>query len=116
MASPPADALPMPSDAPPPPRYPQVESFFGSRWPDSLRLIPDLASQYLANPSGALSTVKCGPWHLGGKFLLMGDAAHGVVPFYGQVRATFVGVVRGLMGWCGCVRAGGGTKAIVGVG
>lgn len=62
----------------------QVEAFFGSHWPDSLELIPDLAEQYLANPNGALSTVRCGPWHLDDRFLLLGDAAHAVVPFYGQ--------------------------------
>lgn len=62
----------------------KVTSFFGKTWPDSLTLIPDLAQQYMRNPNAALSTVRCSPWHLKGNLLLLGDAAHGVVPFYGQ--------------------------------
>lgn len=59
-------------------------AFFESLWPDTLTLIPDIAVQYLRNPNAALSTVRCAPWNFGGKLLLIGDAAHGVVPFYGQ--------------------------------
>ena len=61
-----------------------VRAFFASTWPDSLELMPDLPAQYLRNPNAALSTVRCSPWHLNGNLLLLGDAAHGVVPFYGQ--------------------------------
>eukprot|EP00308_Calcidiscus_leptoporus_P008820 CAMPEP_0119354984 /NCGR_PEP_ID=MMETSP1334-20130426/3921_1 /TAXON_ID=127549 /ORGANISM="Calcidiscus leptoporus, Strain RCC1130" /LENGTH=454 /DNA_ID=CAMNT_0007368701 /DNA_START=12 /DNA_END=1373 /DNA_ORIENTATION=+ len=62
----------------------KVTEFFGRVWPDTISLMPNLAADYLANPNAALSTVRCSPWHLGGSLLLLGDAAHGVVPFYGQ--------------------------------
>jgi len=61
-----------------------VRRFFADTWPDTLELMPDLPQQYLRNPNAALSTVRCSPWHLNGNLLLLGDAAHGVVPFYGQ--------------------------------
>jgi kynurenine 3-monooxygenase len=61
-----------------------VIGFFKSRFPDSLRLMPDLAYNYFANPTGAMVTVKCSPWHVNGKALLLGDAAHAIVPFFGQ--------------------------------
>lgn len=62
----------------------QVRAFFADTWPDTLKYMPDLPAQYLRNPNAALSTVRCSPWHLNGNLLLLGDAAHGVVPFYGQ--------------------------------
>ena len=63
----------------------QVRDFFGKTWPDTLDLIPDLPRQYLANRNAALGTVRCWPWHIkDSHVLLLGDAAHGVVPFYGQ--------------------------------
>jgi kynurenine 3-monooxygenase len=46
--------------------------------------MPTLAEDFFANPTGNLGTVKCFPWNAGGKALLLGDAAHAVVPFYGQ--------------------------------
>lgn len=62
----------------------KVLEFFESRWPETLSLMPRLADDFCSNPSGALSTVRCEPWFLGGDALLLGDAAHAVVPFYGQ--------------------------------
>lgn len=62
----------------------EVVQFFGSRFPDALRLMPNLADNYAANPTGAMVTVKCSPWHRDGKSLLLGDAAHAIVPFFGQ--------------------------------
>jgi len=62
----------------------QVESFFASRFPDATRLMPQLAENYFANPTGAMVTIKCSPWHVEGKSLLLGDAAHAIVPFFGQ--------------------------------
>ena len=61
-----------------------VRAFFERTWPDTLKYMPDLPQQYLRNPNAALGTVRCHPWHLKGNLLLLGDAAHGVVPFYGQ--------------------------------
>ena len=61
-----------------------VLNFFESRFPDALRLMPQLADNYFANPTGAMVTIKCSPWHVGGKSLLLGDAAHAIVPFFGQ--------------------------------
>ena len=46
--------------------------------------MPDLTDNFFANPTGAMVTVKCSPWHVEGKTLLLGDAAHAIVPFFGQ--------------------------------
>lgn len=58
--------------------------FFQDRFPDAFRLMPELGDNYAASPTGAMVTVKCSPWHVEGKSLLLGDAAHGIVPFFGQ--------------------------------
>ncbi len=62
----------------------QVIQFFESRFPDAVPLMPQLAENYFANPTGAMVTIKCSPWHAEGKALLLGDAAHAIVPFFGQ--------------------------------
>ena len=46
--------------------------------------MPDLVDEYLRNPTSSLVTVRCAPWNMGSDHLLMGDAAHAIVPFYGQ--------------------------------
>ena len=61
-----------------------VIDFFETQFPDALRLMPQLADNYAANPTGAMVTIKCTPWHAGGKTVLLGDAAHAIVPFFGQ--------------------------------
>jgi kynurenine 3-monooxygenase len=61
-----------------------VMKFFKSRFPDALRLMPQLVDNYFANPTGTMVTIKCLPWHVEGKSLLLGDAAHAIVPFFGQ--------------------------------
>jgi kynurenine 3-monooxygenase len=67
-----------------------VVRFFQERFPDAIPHIPDLAEAFFANPTGSLVTVRCAPWHAGGKVVLLGDAAHAVVPFYGQgANASF---------------------------
>jgi len=62
----------------------QVIQFFESRFPDAVPLMPQLANNYLANPTGAMVTIKCSPWHVEGRALLLGDAVHAIVPFFGQ--------------------------------
>jgi kynurenine 3-monooxygenase len=62
----------------------QVGQFFASRFPDAVPLMPQLAENYFANPTGAMVTIKCSPWHVEGKALLLGDAVHAIVPFFGQ--------------------------------
>jgi kynurenine 3-monooxygenase len=63
---------------------PQVQAFFEAEFGDAAALIPDLAEQFFAHPTGAMVTVKSAPWNVGGQALLLGDAAHAIVPFYGQ--------------------------------
>lgn len=61
-----------------------VERFFEESFPDALPLLPTLGEDFFQNPTGDLATIRCGPWHAGGKVCLIGDAAHAIVPFYGQ--------------------------------
>jgi len=68
----------------------KADDFFRKNFPDALQLIPDLSRQFFANPTGDLLTVKCNPWHYKGNAVILGDAAHAVVPFYGQgMNAAF---------------------------
>jgi len=61
-----------------------VNRFFESRFSDTVSLMPQLTDNFFSNPTGAMVTIKCSPWHVGGKALLLGDAAHAIVPFFGQ--------------------------------
>lgn len=60
-----------------------VESFFQSNFPDAVAMLPNLRSEFHAAPPGSLRTVRCDPFHHH-RTLLLGDAAHTVLPFYGQ--------------------------------
>jgi len=61
-----------------------ARAFFEHDFPDVLPLVPDFANDYDGHPVGTLSTLYLRQWHLGGKALLVGDAAHAIVPFHGQ--------------------------------
>jgi len=62
----------------------QVTGFFKSQFPDAVALMPTFSEDFLANPTGAMVTIKCSPWHVGGRAAILGDAAHAIVPFFGQ--------------------------------
>lgn len=62
-----------------------VEQFFADKFPDTLAHIPDLVDQFFSNPTSNLGTVWADDWYDEEKKIgLIGDAAHGIVPFYGQ--------------------------------
>lgn len=72
-----------------------VLNFFQKEFPDAMVLMPNLLDDFFQNPTAPLGTVKCSPWHYKGNTLLMGDAAHAIVPFYGQgMNASFEDVVE----------------------
>lgn len=62
----------------------QVKKFFEEEFPDAVPLMPTLFDDYMNNPVSSLVTVKCFPWTFDNKIGLIGDAAHAIVPFFGQ--------------------------------
>jgi kynurenine 3-monooxygenase len=67
-----------------------VRRFFGEEFPDAVPLMPTLLEDFKNNPTGSLVTIRCAPWYYRDKVCLLGDAAHAVVPFYGQgMNAAF---------------------------
>lgn len=67
-----------------------VRRFFGEEFPDAVPLMPTLLEDFRQNPTGSLVTIRCAPWYYRDKVCLLGDAAHAVVPFYGQgMNAAF---------------------------
>lgn len=62
----------------------KITDFFAEVFPDALALMPGLIESYRGNPTSSLASITCSPWNAGGKVLLMGDASHAIVPFYGQ--------------------------------
>ena len=78
----------------------KIISLFEAYFPDSISILNRLTEEYRTNPTGILGSVYCDPWHLGDSAVLLGDAAHAVVPFFGQgMNASFQDctVLNGLM-------------------
>ncbi|MBN8694035.1 MAG: FAD-dependent monooxygenase [Bacteroidetes bacterium] len=61
-----------------------VTKFFNEEFPDAVPLMPTLLDDFFNNPTSSLVTVKCFPWVFDNKVALIGDAAHAIVPFFGQ--------------------------------
>lgn len=71
-----------------------IVDYFKKEFPDAYAIMPNLISEFEENPASPLGTIKCSPWHAYGKALLIGDAAHAIVPFYGQgMNSSFEDVV-----------------------
>lgn len=67
-----------------------VQAFFEEFFPDFVPDVPDLSEQFFSNPTGHLATVRCKGWQFQDKALILGDAAHAIVPFHGQgMNAAF---------------------------
>ncbi len=62
----------------------KIQSFFETYYPTLLPYVPHYLEEFKDNPVGTLGTVKCFPWQAYGKVLILGDASHAIVPFYGQ--------------------------------
>ena len=72
----------------------KIIQFFERYFADAMPHMPDLIEDYHRNPTGKLGTLKCYPWQHNGQVVVMGDAAHAIVPFYGQgMNASFEDVV-----------------------
>jgi len=61
-----------------------VENYFARTFPDFTDLVPNLYEQWNMNPTSSLGIVRTYPWHIKDTSILIGDAAHATVPFYGQ--------------------------------
>ena len=62
----------------------EVKNYFTTIFPDFVSLVPNLYQQWSTNPTSDLGIVKTFPWHVKDASIIIGDAAHATVPFYGQ--------------------------------
>lgn len=62
----------------------KVSTFFNQQFADAVPIMPGLLDDFFGNPTSSLATIRCFPWVKEDKLALVGDAAHAVVPFYGQ--------------------------------
>lgn len=70
--------------------WPQQQAFMQEQFPDAMPLLTGLEEDFRENPVGLLGTIRCRQWHIDGRAVLLGDAAHAVVPFHGQgMNAAF---------------------------
>ena len=68
----------------------RIRQFCAREFPDAAALMPNLTEEFAHHPLGQLGTVHSAPWHIGGRVLLLGDAAHAIFPFHGQgMNAAF---------------------------
>lgn len=67
-----------------------VQQMFEKHYPELIEYMPHYLDEYEENPVGTLGTIKCYPWQAYGKTMVLGDASHAIVPFYGQgMNASF---------------------------
>ncbi|MEM9916681.1 MAG: NAD(P)/FAD-dependent oxidoreductase [Bacteroidota bacterium] len=62
----------------------EIMNFFEEYFPDAIPVMPELLHDFHNNPTSPLVTIRCSPWQYKNRVLLMGDASHAIVPFYGQ--------------------------------
>lgn len=75
--------------------WPKRQAFMNEAFPDAVPLIPEIEREFDENPVGYLGTLRCDRWHLDGRALILGDAAHALVPFHGQgMNAAFEDVAE----------------------
>lgn len=74
----------------------EINSFFDAEFADFAALVPDLAEQYLDNPTGTLGTIRATGWSHEDRAVIVGDAAHAIVPFHGQGMNAAMESVRSL--------------------
>jgi kynurenine 3-monooxygenase len=68
----------------------EVRALFARRFADAIPLLPTLVEDFFGNPTGHLETIRCAPWSFEDHALVLGDAAHAIVPFHGQgMNAAF---------------------------